>query len=157
MPIYPLYNVRVLHLNDNNIGIGTALYYLTALIGSTQFRRVAHRYGNKKVTGWGVAGLSLYPFMLAAAHTVWQYYVLSFIVGFVFAMVNGAFINYMLEYIPPDDRPSHLAWYAVILNIAILTSSLAGPVIADMAGLVNALIIIGILRVFAGLAILKWG
>lgn len=156
-PIYPIYNVRVLHLNDNNLGIGTALYYLTVLIGSTQFRRVAHRYGNKKVTGWGVAGMALYPFMLAAAHTVWHYYLLSFLGGFLFAMVNGAYINYMLENIPPADRPSHLAWYSIALNIAILGSSLAGPAIAEGTGLVNALIIFGILRILSGLAILKWG
>ena len=72
-------------------------------------------------------------------------------------MINGAYINYMLEKIPPDDRPSHLAWYTIILNIAILGSSLAGPAIADWVGLVNALIIVGVLRILAGLAILKWG
>jgi MFS family permease len=156
-PLYPLYNVRVLNLNDSNLGTGTALYYLTVLIGSTQLRRIAHRYGNKKVTGFGAAGMALYPFLLAVTHNVWQFYVVSFIGGFLFAMINGAYINYMLEHIPPDDRPSHLAWYAIILNIAILTSSLAGPAIADMVGLVNALIVIGILRILAGLAILKWG
>jgi len=72
-------------------------------------------------------------------------------------MLNGAYINYMLEHIPPDDRPSHLAWYTIILNIAILTSSLAGPAIASVAGLVNALILFGVLRFLAGMAVLKWG
>jgi MFS family permease len=156
-PLYPLYNVRILNLNDNNLGTGTALYYLTVLIGSTQFRRIAHRYGNKKVTGWGAGGMALYPFLLAITQNVWQFYVVSFIGGFLFAMINGAYINYMLEHIPPDDRPAHLAWYTIILNIAILTSSLAGPAIADMVGLVNALIVVGVLRVLAGIAILKWG
>lgn len=156
-PIFPIFNVRVLNLNDNNLGIGTALYYLSVLIGSTQFRRVAQRYGNKKVTGWGVAGISLYPFMLAASHNVWQFYLLSFLGGFLFSMVNGAYINYMLENIPPDDRPSHLAWYSIVLNVAILASSLMGPAIAEVTGLVNALIIFGVLRILAGLAILKWG
>jgi MFS family permease len=156
-PIYPLYNVRVLKLNDNNLGIGTALYYLTVLIGSTQFRRVAHRYGNKIVTGCGVAGMALYPFLLAAAHNVWQFYVVSFVGGSLWAMVNGAYINYLLENIPPNDRPVHLAWYSIMLNIAILASSLAGPAIAEVTGLVNALILFGVLRIIAGLAILKWG
>jgi MFS family permease len=116
-----------------------------------------HRYGNKIVTGWGVAGMAIYPFMLAIAHTVWNYYVLSFLGGFLFAMVNGAYINYMLEKIPPDDRPSHLAWYSIVLNVAILGSSLMGPAIANMTGLVNALIVFGVLRILAGMAILKWG
>ena len=156
-PIYPLYNVRVLNLNDNNIGIGTALYYLTVLIGSTQFRRIAHRYGNKLVTAWGAAGMAIYPLLLAFSKNTWQFYGLSFIGGFLFAMINGAYINYMLEKIPPNDRPSHLAWYSIILNTAILTGSLIAPAIADMAGLVNALILIGILRILAGLSVHKWG
>lgn len=156
-PVYPIFNIRVLNLNDNNLGTGTALYYLSVLISSTQFRRVAHRYGNKKVTGWSVAGMAIYPFMLAASSSVWHFYVLSFLGGFLFAMVNGAYINYMLENIPPDDRPSHLAWYTIVLNIAILGSSLIGPAIAEATGLVNALIIFGILRILAGAAILKWG
>jgi MFS family permease len=156
-PLYPLYNVRVLNLNDNNIGIGTALYYLTVLIGSTQFRRIAHRYGNKKITGWGAAGMGIYPFLLALSHTVWQFYTIALIGGFVFAMINGAYINYMLENIPPDDRPSHLAWYTIILNIAILGGSLAAPAIMEVVGLANALIIVAVLRLLAGIAVLKWG
>ena len=155
--LYPLYNVHILNLNDNNIGTGTALFYLAVLIGSTQFRRIAQRHGNKKVTALGAGGMALYPILLAASHNVWHFYGVSFIGGFLFAMVNGAYINYMLEHIPPDDRPSHLAWYTIILNIAILTSSLAGPALSDWVGLVNALIVIGVLRLLAGFAILKWG
>lgn len=156
-PLYPLYNVNVLRLNDNNIGAGTALYYLTVLLGSFQFRRIVNRYGNKKVSGWGAAGMAIYPFLLALSHNVWHFYAISLLGGFLFAFINGAYVNYMLENMPPDDRPSHLAWYTVILNIAILASSLAGPALADLSGLANALIIIAILRVLAGIVILKWG
>lgn len=156
-PIYQLYNVHVLHLNDDHIGNGTALYYLAVLIGSTQFRNIAHRYGNKKVTGWGVMGMSFYVFMLAAAHNVWQFYGLSFLGGFLWAMVNGAYANYLLENIPAHDRPSHLAWYNIILNVAILSSSFIGPAIANVTGLAGALIIFGVIRILAGISILKWG
>jgi MFS family permease len=156
-PLFPLYNVNVLRLNDDNIGAGTALYYLAVLLGSFQFRRIVKRYGNKKVSGWGAAGMAVYPFLLALSRNVWQFYGISFLGGFLFAMINGAYVNYMLENIPPDDRPSHLAWYTVILNIAILASSLAGPALADLVGLANALIVIAALRVLAGIAILKWG
>ena len=156
-PLYPLFNVRVLRLNDNNLGIGTALYYLTMLIGSTQFRRVAHRYGNKNVTALGVAGMALYPFLLALSHQVWQFYGISFLGGFTWAMVGGAYANYMLERIPPDDLPAHLAWYNIILNFSILASSLVGPAIAGQIGLAPALILFAVLRILAGATILKWG
>lgn len=154
-PIYPLYNVNVLHLNDNHLGIGTALYYLSVLMASTQLGRVVQRYGHKRVTGWGAVGVGLYPLTLAFAHNVFHFYLLSFFGGFLFALVNGAYANYMLEHIPADDRPSHLAWYTIILNFAILTSSILGPIIGDAIGLVPALILFGILRFISGFIILR--
>jgi predicted MFS family arabinose efflux permease len=63
----------------------------------------------------------------------------------------------MLEHIPAHDRPSHLAWYSVILNAAVLIGSLGGPVISDAIGLMAALLLFAALRFLAGLAILKWG
>lgn len=156
-PVYPLYNVRVLELNDNHIGISQALYYLTMLIGSTQLRNIVHRIGNKKVTGLGVAGMSLYPLLLAFTTEIWQFYAIALIGGFTWAWTNGAYANYMLERIPPDDRPSHLAWYTIILNFAILAGSLGGSAIAGQIGLASALILFALLRLLAGIAIFKWG
>jgi len=156
-PIYPLYNVRVLNLNDNTLGISQALYYLTMLIGSMQLRNIVHRLGHKTVTGVGVIGMSLYPLLLAFTHTVWQFYAIALIGGFTWAWTNGAYANYMLERIPPDDRPSHLAWYTIILNLAILGGSVGGSAIATEIGLSSALILFGLLRIVAGVWILKWG
>jgi len=157
MPLFPIYNVNVLQLNDDHIGIGTALFYLTVLMGSTQIRKLAASFGNKKLTGWSVAGLGLYPLLLAFSSNAAHFYIVSLLGGLVFAVVSGAYANYMLEYIPAHDRPSHLAWYTIILNASILIGSLSGPVLANVIGLASALILIGILRVLAGAFILKWG
>ena len=157
IPLFPLYNVRVLQLNDNHIGIGTALFYLTVLLGSTQLRNFAHRVGNKKLIGWSVSALAIYPLLLAFSTEVWHYYGLSLIGGLTFSMVSGSYANYMLEHIPAHDRPPHLAWYNIILNAAVLIGSLGGPIISDVMGLSSALLLFAALRFLAGLAILKWG
>jgi len=157
LPIFPLYNVYVLKLNDNHIGIGTALFYLTVLFGSTQLSRVVRRLGHKRVTALGVSGMALYPFLLALSHQVWHFYFVSLVGGYIWAMAGGAFANYMLEHIPPDDRPSHLAWYTIALNMAVLIGSLGGPLIANQIGLSGALLLFALLRFLSGLAILKWG
>ena len=157
IPIFPLYFVNELHLNDNHIGIGTALFYLTVLISSTRLRNFVHRVGNKNVTSWGVIGLAFYPLLLSMSSAVWHFYGISLLGGFVFALINGAYANYMLEHIPANDRPPHLAWYNIILNAAVLFGSLGGPIIADQLGLSTSLILFAILRLLAGLAILKWG
>jgi MFS family permease len=157
IPLFALYMVRSLHLTDNQIGIGTALFYLTVLAGSTQLNRLVRRLGHKGVTGWGVIGMAMYPVLLALSNQVWQYYSLSILGGLVWAWVGGAYANYLLEHTPAHDRPAHLAWYNLILNAAVLIGSLAGPALGASIGLTWALIVFGILRLLAGLAILKWG
>jgi MFS family permease len=149
--------VRVLQLSDNHIGIGTALFYLTVLLGSTQLRNISHRFGNKILTGWSVSALGIYPLMMAFSTNVWHYYGLSLVGGLTFSMVSGSYANYMLEHIPAHDRPPHLAWYNIILNSAVLIGSLAGSAAGDAMGLSNALLLFAALRFLAGLTILKWG
>ena len=156
-PIYPLYNVNVLHLNDDHIGIGTALFYLTVLIGSTRLHRLAGRIGHRRVTGWGMIGMAMYPIILSLSQQVWHFYLVSLIGGFTWGLAGGAYANYLLERIPDNDRPAHLAWYNIALNAAILASSFVGPVFADSLGLVYALMLFAAMRVLAGFAILRWG
>ncbi len=156
-PLFPLYFVNELGLTDANIGMGTALFYLTVLLGSTQLVRLTRRLGHHKITGWGVAGMSVYPVVLAFSRTVGHYYALSAFGGLVWALAGGAYANYLLDAIPEDDRPAHLAWYQMMLNTAILAASLAGPALAAVSGLGPALVISGVLRLAAGAAILKWG
>jgi len=157
IPLFPLYFVHQLNLNDQQIGIGTALFYLSVLIGSTQLDRLTRRLNHHKMTGFGVLGMSLYPFLLAFSRHAAGYYLVSAVGGFGWAMVGGAYPNYLLEKIPVSDRPAHLAWYNIILNTAVLLGSLAGPTLARYSGLGTALILFGVLRLLAGLAILKWG
>jgi MFS family permease len=157
LPLFTLFTVNVMHLTDANIGVGTALFYVTVLLGSTQLSRLEHRVGHHKLTGWGVIGMSIYPIAMGFSHTAIHYYLLSIAGGFAWALVAGAYANYLLEHIPHDDRPSHLAWYNIILNAAVLIGSLAGPFLAGYIGIGIALIAFGALRLLAGVAILKWG
>ena len=157
IPIFPLYFVRTLKLSDEALGLGTALFYLTVLLGSTQLNRLVRRLGHKDVTGWGVVGMALYPGFLAVSSQVWHYYAVSVLGGLVWALVGGASANYVIERCPENDRPAHLSWYNIILNASVLTGSLLGPALAGQISLSTALIVIGILRGLAGLIILKWG
>ena len=157
IPLFPIYMVRILQLNDQQIGVGTALFYLTVLIGSTRLARLSARLGHRRVTGLGVIGMSLYPILMSFSGNALHYYGLSILGGFIWAMVGGAQANYLLEKVPADDRPAHLAWYSIILNGCVLAGSLLGTLAAGWIGVALALLIFGLLRAAAGLIILKWG
>jgi MFS family permease len=156
-PLFPIFLVRGLNLTDNEIGIGTALLYFSMLIGSMQLRTLVHRVGHKTATGIGVAGMAFYPLAIALSQNAWHFYLASFISGFIFSISTGSYVNYLLDKTPPDDRPTHLAWYNIILNISILAGSLTGPYIADHIGLATALLVFAVFRFLSGLAVLKWG
>jgi MFS family permease len=157
IPLFPLYSVNSMHLTDQSIGIGTALYYLTCLAGSTQLHRFDRRLGPHKLTGLGFLVMSLYPFLMGFSHSPFAYFIVSIIGGFSWSLVYGAYANYILKNIPEHDRPAYLAWYNIVLNASILIGSLLGPFIANYIGLGIALVLIGILRFLASLAVLKWG
>ena len=72
IPLFPLYFVDVLQLNDQQIGAGTALFYLAVLLGSAQLHRAARRMGNKSLTAVGVVGMGSYPLLMGLSSQVWQ-------------------------------------------------------------------------------------
>jgi len=156
-PLFPIFQVRQLHLTDDQIGIGSSIFYLTVLLGSMRLSKVVQDFGHRTVTGISVAGLGIYPLLLALSQSPADFYWTSLLGGLNYAMLIGSYANYLLEEIPIEDLPVHLAWYNIILNASILIGSLSGPLMARWIGLGVSLLIIGLLRFLSGLAILKWG
>jgi MFS family permease len=157
IPLFPIYFVRYLNLTDNQLGIGTALFYLSMLVGSTRLHTWVRSFGNKNMVGIGVVSMAIYPILLSYSTNVWHYYGISLLGGMAWAIVGGTSLNYILDRCPENDRPAHLAWYNLILNASVLIGSLSGPAISHLTSISTALIIFGVLRGLAGLAILKWG
>jgi predicted MFS family arabinose efflux permease len=60
-------------------------------------------------------------------------------------------INHLFNKIPEDDMPPHMAMHNVALNLAILAGSFIGPLLGDLISLRYAILIIALLRLFAGL------
>lgn len=155
IPIVTPFIIKDLQISDSLIGLAGGLFNGTMFVGSLMLNRATLRFGNKQLTGFGIMGLSLFPLLTAAG--VLGFIFANITVGFAWAMAGGALYNYILENVPADDRPAHLAWYSLISNAAILLGSLAGPVFAGVVGYVPALIIFGIGRFLAGAALLRWG
>jgi hypothetical protein len=157
IPIFPLYFVQKLHLTDQVISLGNALFYVTLLLVSTQLAQLTERLGFGRVTGIGAMVMSCYPGLLALSRGVELFLVASVVGGLAWALAGGAINNYILEKVPDQARPAHLAWYNLTLNASILLGSLLGPLFAGYIGLTTALAAFALLRVLAALSILRWG
>jgi MFS family permease len=154
LALFPLRWVDQLAFSDMEIAIGTAAFHGSVLIGSLQLDRLARRYGNHMVTVIGVALLSTYPLFTAYMPNLLFYLITSIIGGLAWALVGGALPNYLLEKVPPGDRPAYLAWYNLALNAAIFLGVLLGPLMAGWFNVQIALVLAFIFRF--GSSILIW-
>jgi MFS family permease len=157
VPLFPLQWVNQIHLSDQQIALGTALFYVSVFASSMQFSRVVSRLGNQRVAAVGALFMGFYPLFMALSRGVGLFLIGSAVGGFGWSLVSGALTNYLLERIPEDDRPTHLAWYNLALNAALLLGSLAGPFFAGMVGVPLALALFAGLRLLAALVLLRWG
>lgn len=156
IPLFPLHWVNQLHLSDGDIGLGNALFYVSAFVGSTQLARLVRRHGNQRVTALGAMLVCAYPSLMSLSRGLELFLVASVLGGLGFSMIQGALINYVLEKIPADNRPPYLAWYNMALNGALLLGSLMGPFIAGFIGVRTALAVFAGLRFVSALIILRW-
>lgn len=157
LPLFPLYWVNRLQLTDAEISYGNAVFYAVVLVGSMQLAWLSQRFGHKSVLVVGVLVMSAYPALTAVTQNLTLFLVTSAVGGIAWSLVGGTIGNYLLERVPDGERPLHLAWYNLGLNAAILIGSLLAPALAGWSGLVPALLTAAVLRLFAGLAIWRWG
>lgn len=155
--LFPLFWVREIHLTDGEIGWLNALFYLTMLLVSPLLEPLTRRLGNYRLAVTGSILLASYPLLTALSSGLGLILVTSVVGGSIWAILSGALVNRLLEVTPEDKRPSHLALYNLALNVATLSSTMLGPLLADSVGLREALFIIAALRVGSGLAMARWG
>jgi MFS family permease len=139
------------------IGWINAAFYLGMLICAPLLGRLAQRVGNYWLSVVGAILLSVYPLLTALSWDATLLVVAGLIGGGTWAILSGALSNRLLEHVPDNDRPAHLALYNLALNIATLSGTMLGPLMGDLIGLREALFLMFILRVGSGLALARWG
>ena len=157
IPLFPLYWVRELELNDATISILNATFYTVMFGASLRLGALTKRFGNRKLTIAGAFLLALYPLLTALSQNIALIVIASIVGGAVWGILGGSLANRLLERVPEDDKPRHLALYNLALNIAILAGTFIGIAIAGALDLQIALFIAFGLRIVAGFILFVWG
>jgi MFS family permease len=156
-PLVPDLLVFKLNLSDATISIGTAVSSILVFIFSLLVPWLTRRTGNRQAVALGAALLAFQAVTLALARDTSLYMVSMVIAGTSSGILNAAQYNYSLDNIPQAEQSTWLSLGFLLGNAAALLGSLGGPALAHAGSTPSALIIIGVLRLLAGLAILKWG
>lgn len=156
IPLYPIFFVRDLNLSDGQISVGSALFYGAMFLVSMGFSRVT-RLGHRKVLVIGALLYGSYPLLNYFTTGPVLYWIASLTGGSVWALTNAGLINRLMERVPEDDRPAHMALHNLVLNIGILAGSLLGPLIAHWLSVRDALLVNAVMRLFAGVLLAIFG
>jgi MFS family permease len=151
LPVFPVFWVRELHLTDGAIGLGSALFYVGMMATSLALRRVTGLLGHRRLVHVSSLLYAVYPFLTWQAQDATLFWVASALGGAVWGLLNGALVNRLMERVPEDDRPAHMALHNLALNLGILLGSLLGPSLAAGFDLRGAMLGAGILRLLGGL------
>jgi MFS family permease len=157
LPIFPLAYVHELHLTDGAISLGSALFNGVVMVGSLRLSQTSRRFGNRWVLVAAALLFGQYPLLIGLAQNAALFWVASITGGLVYAFLSGAVINRLMERVPEFNRPAYMALHNLIMNLGILTGSLAGPWMADWLGLRQTILVSAGLRGLAGLLLLLWG
>jgi MFS family permease len=157
VPLFPLAFVRELSLTDGAISLGNALFYLSVLLISMRVGRISDRWGHRRVLLIGSLLYSLYPLLLGSAQNATLFWLASFLGGIAWALTGTGLINRLMERVPPDDLPAHMALHNLALNAGLLGGSLIGPLLGNWLGLRKALWLSAALRLLSGALFGPWG
>lgn len=157
VPLFPLGYVERLHLTDGMIGLGNAIFYGAMMLASFRLDYISRRFGHRKVLIASAAVFPIFPLFLGLAKGPELYYLGCLIGGGINAMLSGALINRLMDRVPVDDRPAHMAIHNLALNLGILGGSLLGPAVADLIGLQPSLLVSAGLRFLAAAFFWLWG
>jgi MFS family permease len=156
-PLFPLIWVRELKLSSETISLGNALVSISTFAASLLVGRLSDRYDHHRVLLMGAMTFWLYPLLNGLARDATLYMIASFIGGGSWALVSAGQVSRLMERVPQEDRPAHMALYNLVLNLGMLSGSLFGPILGGWLGLRPALLLAAGLRLLAGVLVGLWG
>jgi MFS family permease len=157
VPLFPTYSVDKMGLSDQLISMGTALFQVTVFFASMRLGRVSDRIGHHRLMVIGVLGYAVFPLFVGISPTIFAYMLGLAVGGIGWGFLSGALANHLMERVPDDDRPAHMALFNLTLNLGMLTGALLGPFLGDWVGLQAAMVIGGVVRILSSGVLWRWG
>lgn len=157
VPLFPTYSVDKMGMSDSAISLGTAFFQVAVFFTSMRLGQVSARLGHHRLMVISVLGYAAFPLFIGLVPTVPAYMLGAAAGGIGWGFLGGALGNRLMERVPENDRPAHMALFNITLNLGVLAGSLMGPVLGDWAGLQAAMVIGGVVRILSAVVLWRWG
>lgn len=135
------------------IGLITAVYPAVWGLGQLFTGKMADKYAKKSMLFWGMLLQGITLLLFVFAYEMYQYIILSAILGWGTAMVYPTFMASVAENTNPTDRAKSIGIFRLWRDLGYAFGAIITGLIADYYNLEYAIILIGGLTVISALII----
>ena len=155
MALYNIYYVRYLNASDGWIGLRSTLGSLAPLIGYRIWPRLVDRWGTRKVLAIGASATMLFPFFTGLFRSLDALLVVPVVHGLLIPAVTLGRYGTLLTICPSEHRPSYIAGYAIMGNVAAFLAPMLGVQLLGVIGINAVFFIAAGIRITTGLLFLS--
>ena len=155
-PFFNVYVIRGLHGTAADVGMLSAVFTLSLLVGLRFFRRQVARRGalwTMRVTGMVIP---LLPWGWILVREVWHPALINLVGGFIWAGYDLGTLNLMLAIAPAPQRTRLVATYQTLIFGAAFIGPLIGGYVAENLGFAWVFFLSGLGRAVAAWILLRF-
>jgi MFS family permease len=154
MALYSIYYVRYLNASDSWIGLRSTLASLAPLIGYRFWPRIIDRWGTRRVLAFGASATMLFPLLTGLSHSLTALLAVPVVHGLLVPAMTLGRYSTLLRVTPAEHRPSYIAGYAIVANVASFLAPMLGVQLLEVIGINAVFFIAAGIRLTTGLLFL---
>lgn len=142
-----------LKLNNQHIGIITAIYPTFWGIGQLFTGRMSDIYSKKKMLFWGMLVQGIAIVLLVLAKDLYILATLSAFLGIGTALVYPTFLSTIAQVTNPNQRAESIGTFRLWRDLGYAFGAIISGITADIFGIQYAIILIGIITIISAIII----
>lgn len=151
-PLFSIYTIKTLGAEEFWLSLITVGSAMVMLISLRVWPRLIEKHGNEKISYICTLGMVITPLLYVISKSLFVLVIFSSLSGIFTSGTITVLFSDMLEVIPEKNRIIYVGYYNVLTNITLAISPLVGHYFYEIKGIVFALIITSVFRLFGGLA-----
>jgi MFS family permease len=151
-PLFSWYQVRVLHANNVWVSMLALMNTGGALVGYGFWTRMINRWGNLRALWVSTFPVFITSLIYAFSSELYTVAVSNLLVGAIFAGVNIALFNSLLDVVPEENRTSCIAWFNTAVTVSSILAPLAGVSLLHFMDFREAFLVTAAVRLVGSLA-----
>ncbi len=151
-PLFSIYTIKTLGADEfwlSIISVGSAIVMLLSL---RVWPSLIEKYGNEKIAYICTFGMAMTPIFYVISKSLLVLAIFTSLSGIFTSGTITVLFSDMLGVIPDKNRIIYVGYYNVLTNITLAISPFVGHYFFEIRGIIFALIITSIFRLFGGMA-----